>query len=140
MMKSVLPLLLFFASVVSVHAEDAERYEVPNYKIGKIESFKVTNPSYRNGYDQTENCKRFHMTRTKGQFFIRHAKLISEFATFHDYSFTSCSAKGSVKFVNGDDAVWVINHNGTASLTFKNGIFKDKLINLYCQRCDDMDM
>lgn len=124
----------------AAHAVEKDAYAVPKYKIGKVSAIKVTSASIHGDYDPKEDCTSFQMTPKKARFFMSHANPISPHAAANDYTFTSCYSEGTVKFVNGVEAIWLINHGGTGSMSLKSGVKKGELINLHCQRCDDMDM
>lgn len=120
-------------------AEDKENFSVPLYKIGKIKEILVTTASGKTDYEPKEDCSDWKMTQKRARYFFRNPEHVSNNAFWHDYTYTSCYSKGSIKFMNGDEGTWTIYMYGRGTLLINNGKQKNKLIHLYCKKCDDND-
>jgi len=118
----------------------ADDYSVPAYKIGRIAKITITAASEKDNSDPKENCQPFSVTPKLSTFFFSHSKIVSQASAFHDFTYSSCYAEGTIEFSNGDMGEWRITHGGTGTLLLKAGKSKDKFLHLYCKRCDDQDM
>ncbi|WP_211465584.1 hypothetical protein [Collimonas silvisoli] len=107
------------------------------YKMTKVVKVGITVASERGDYNPEENCTSYVITPKLATFFFNHAKSISSAETHHLYNLTSCSAKGTVTFANGDEATWTMPRGGVAFMSTKQGKFKDTAIALYCEKCGD---
>ncbi|WP_211465580.1 hypothetical protein [Collimonas silvisoli] len=117
--------------------EDPDYYTPAPYKMTKVDKVNITIASERDDYDPQEDCKGFAITPKLAIFYFNHARPVSESDRMHRYVFSSCSAKGTVKFANGDEARWIIQRGGMAFVGMSQGKFKDKTIYLHCDRCID---
>jgi hypothetical protein len=138
--KLILIAVLSMLACISIAVEPKDDPDHLKYKMTKVVNVTVTTASTRSDYDPEEDCATFVIKPKLATFFFNHSRPVSNWDRMHLYDFSSCYAKGKVKFANGDEATWTIQRGGIAFIGMLHGELKDKVIILHCEKCEDWDL
>lgn len=137
---SALILLMTYAGTCSSQGEvEPDNLKLHHYKISAIKQVAVTRSTVLQDSSPTEECHAYNLTPKRVTYFFKNAREVTRRDAMHLYTDSTCHGTGTVTFSNGDRATWTISRGGVGYLGLTNGRFRDKLIALYCHKCDAQD-